>query len=93
MKILLIWPKFPDTFWSFKYALPFIAKKAASPPLGLLTVASILPKEWKKKLVDLNVEKLRDRDILGTDFVFISAMIAQKESVQKIIKKAKKFNI
>ena len=92
MKILLIWPKFPDTFWSFKYALPFIAKKAASPPLGLLTVASILPKEWKKKLVDLNVEKLRDRDILGTDFVFISAMIAQKESVQKIIKKAKKFN-
>ena len=92
MKILLIWPKFPTTFWSFKYALPFIGKRAAFPPLGLLTVASLLPQEWEKKLIDLNVEDLKDRDILWADFIFLSAMILQKNSVKKIVAKAKKFN-
>ena len=55
MKILLVYPEFPDTFWSFKHALKFIRKKAGSPPLGLLTVAAMLPAEWEKRLVDLNV--------------------------------------
>ena len=67
MHILLVYPEYPDTFWSFKYALKFISKKATLPPLGLLTVASMLPREWEKKLVDMNVEKLRDRDILRAD--------------------------
>ncbi|MBZ9572164.1 DUF4070 domain-containing protein [Patescibacteria group bacterium] len=92
MKILLIWPKYPNTFWSFRYALPFINKKATYPPLGPLTVASLLPKEWEKKIIDLNVEKLSEKDILWANFVFISAMVIQKESVKKIIKRAKKFN-
>jgi hypothetical protein len=48
MKILLVYPEFPDTFWSFKHALRFIHKKAASPPLGLLTVAALLPLDWEK---------------------------------------------
>lgn len=91
MKILLIWPKFPDTFWSFKYALPFIGKKAACPPLGLLTVAALLPKKWEKRLIDLNVEKLTDEDISWADFIFISAMVVQKQSVRETIKKAKIF--
>jgi len=90
MKILLIWPKFPNTFWSFKYALPFIGKKAAYPPLGLLTVAALLPEKWEKKLIDLNVEKLRDGDIEKADFVFISAMVVQKQSVKEIIQRTKK---
>jgi radical SAM superfamily enzyme YgiQ (UPF0313 family) len=92
MKILLIWPKFPDTFWSFKYALPFIDKKAVFPPLGPLTVAAILPREWEKKLIDLNVEDLKDKDLEWADFIFISAMVIQKESVNEISKQTKKFN-
>ena len=92
MKVLLIWPKFPKTFWSFKYALPFIGKKATSPPLGLLTVASLLPKSWEKKLTDLNTDKLDEKDIQWADFIFISAMVIQKESVKKIIKDIRKFN-
>ncbi len=88
-KILLVYPKYPDTFWSFKYALKFISKKAAYPPLGLLTVASILPKEWKKKLVDMNVTSLKDKDLESTDYVFISAMSIQESSVQEIINRCK----
>ncbi|MBZ9578505.1 B12-binding domain-containing radical SAM protein [Patescibacteria group bacterium] len=91
MKILLIWPKFPNTFWSFKYALPFIGKRAAFPPLGLLTVAALLPKKWEKKIIDLNIEKLNEKDILWADFVFISAMVVQKQSVKEIVKRAKNF--
>ncbi|MCX7778683.1 MAG: DUF4070 domain-containing protein [Patescibacteria group bacterium] len=92
MKILLLYPKFPATFWSFKYALPFINKKAPFPPLGLLTVAALLPKEWEKRLVDLNVNKLKDEDLKWADFVFISAMIIQKKSVKKIVRRCKKFS-
>ena len=60
MNILLVYPEYPDTFWSFKHSLRFISKKAAFPPLGLLTVAALLPDSWRKKLVDLNVETLTD---------------------------------
>ena len=90
MKILLVYPEYPETFWSFKYALKFISKKASLPPLGLLTVAALLPKEWEKKLVDMTVTPLIDRDIKWADYVFISAMSIQKESVKKIICKCKK---
>ncbi|MCD6216882.1 B12-binding domain-containing radical SAM protein [bacterium] len=85
MNILLIYPKFPDTFWSFKHALKFIHKQATLPPLGLITVAAMLPEKWNKKLVDLNIEKLTEKDIEWADCVFISGMIVQKESVLKII--------
>ncbi len=87
MKILLVYPEFPDTFWSFKYALNFIRKKASSPPLGLLTIASMLPAGWEKKLVDMNVQQLRDKDLAWADFVFISAMTVQRESVKKVIRR------
>lgn len=93
MKILLLYPQYPTTFWSFKYALPFVGKKAAFPPLGLLTVASMLPSDWEKKVIDLNVSKLKDKDIKWADFVFISAMIIQKESVEEIIKKCQKLKV
>ena len=87
MKILLVYPKYPDTFWSFKYALRFISKKAAFPPLGLLTVAALLPSEWEKRLVDTNVSTLRDKDLLWADYVFISAMSVQRESSVEIIRR------
>ncbi len=85
MKILLVYPEYPDTFWSFKYALNFVAKKAAFPPLGLLTIAAMLPERWDKKLVDMNVSALKDGDIQWADYVFISAMITQKESAEQVI--------
>ena len=84
MRILLVYPQTPDTFWSFKHVLRFVSKKSAIPPLGLLTVAAMLPKEWHLKLVDLNVERLRDEDLARADWIMISAMIVHKESVHEI---------
>ena len=90
MKMLLVYPKYPDTFWSFKYALKFISKKASFPPLGLLTMAAMFPKKWEKKLVDMAVSALPDEDIEWADYVFISAMSIQRESVKKVIAKCKR---
>lgn len=93
MNILLISPKTPETFWSFRYALHFISKKASYPPLGLLTVAAMLPKEWNLRLVDLNVKKeISERDLKWCDYVLISAMIVQKNSVLEIVRKCLKHN-
>jgi radical SAM superfamily enzyme YgiQ (UPF0313 family) len=85
MNILLIYPEFPDTFWSFKHALKFVNKKAALPSLGLITVASMLPPGWGKRLVDLNVSALNANDIAWADMVFVSAMAIQQESARKVI--------
>ncbi|MBN2382829.1 DUF4070 domain-containing protein [bacterium] len=93
MNILLIYPKFPDTFWSFTYALSFIGKKAAFPPLGLLTVAALLPEEWSKRLVDLNIDHLTDQDLGWADMAFIGGMALQRESAQQIIVRCKAKNI
>ncbi len=86
---LLIYPEYPDTFWSFKYALKFIHRKAALPPLGLLTVASMLPADWELTLVDLNVEKLDDKLIRRADYVLISAMNVQRKSTLEVISRCK----
>jgi radical SAM superfamily enzyme YgiQ (UPF0313 family) len=89
MKILFVYPRYPDTFWSFRHALKFISKKAAFPPLGLLTVAAMVPDEWERKLVDLNVRALTDEEILWADYVFISAMSVQRESAKAVVKKCR----
>jgi radical SAM superfamily enzyme YgiQ (UPF0313 family) len=89
MKVLLIYPKFPDTFWSFSYALRFIGKKAAFPPLGLLTVAAMLPEQFQKRLVDVNVDRLTDDDLSWADMVFIGGMAVQRDSAKKIIARCK----
>ena len=85
MNVLLVYPNYPDSFWSFKHALRFISKKAAVPPLGLITVSAMLPSSWNKKLVDMNVSPLNDEEILWADYVFISAMHIQKDSVDHVI--------
>ncbi len=90
MKILLVYPQYPDTFWSFRHALSIISKKAAFPPLGLLTVASMLPQDWDKKLVDMNVTTLTDKDLKWANYVFISAMVVQKDSTKEVIRRCKK---
>ena len=89
MKILFVYPLYPETFWSFKHALRFLGKKAAFPPLGLLTVAAMLPERWEKKLVDLNVSGLDDRQIDWADIVFVSAMLVQAPSAREVIQRCK----
>ncbi len=93
MNILLIYPEFPDTFWSFKHALKFIRKKAVSPPLGLLTVAAMLPSGWAKRLVDLNVTALTEEDLAWADYAFISGMTVQRESARHIIARCKEAGV
>ncbi|UJX41164.1 B12-binding domain-containing radical SAM protein [Desulfovibrio sp. JY] len=89
MRILLVYPLYPDTFWSFKHILPFISRKAAFPPLGLLTVAAMLPTQWEKRLVDANVAPLRDEDLAWADMVFISAMVVQEAGAKDVIARAR----
>lgn len=88
MNILLVYPEFPDTFWSFKHALKFVRKKSSSPPLGLLTVAAMLPCTWEKRLVDMNVNKLTAKDLQWADMVLISAMTVQRKSAIEVIQQA-----
>ncbi|MBI5691029.1 MAG: B12-binding domain-containing radical SAM protein [Verrucomicrobia bacterium] len=85
MNALLLYPEFPSTFWSFKHALKFICKRASLPPLGLLTVAALLPRSWRLRLVDLNVRALSDRDLAWADLVCLSAMMAQGASARAVI--------
>ena len=85
--VLLVYPEYPDTFWSFKHALKFVSKKATFPPLGLLTVAAMLPEGWEKRLVDMNVRPLRDEDLRWADWVFLSAMAVQRNSVEEVLKR------
>ena len=93
VKILLINPEVPDTFWSMKHVLDFVSKKSLLPPLGLLTVAAMLPESWEKKLVDMNVSRLRDRHLKWADMVFLTGMVIQKKSVDDIIERCKKLNV
>jgi len=89
MKILLVNPEFPDTYWSFRHALPFEGKRCAFPPLGLLTVSALLPADCERRLVDLNIEKLTTADLDWADMVFATAMLVQKESLRDVVKLAK----
>jgi radical SAM superfamily enzyme YgiQ (UPF0313 family) len=89
MRVLLINPEFPDTYWSFRHALPFEGKRCAFPPLGLLTVSALLPQSWERKLVDLNVRSLKSSDIDWADMVFATAMLVQKDSLRQVVQRCK----
>src|SRR5436190_21282239 len=91
MKVLLINPEFPDTYWSFRHALPFEGKRCAFPPLGLLTVSALLPKEWERRLVDLNIEQLKTADIEWADMIFATAMLVPKESPREVVRRCKSY--
>ena len=94
MNVLLVCPEFPDTFWSFKHALKFIRKRALSPPLGLLTVAALLPEAWPKRLVDLNVTPhLREQDLAWADMVFLSAMTVQRSSAHAVARRCREAGV
>lgn len=89
MKALLVYPEVSDTFWSYKHALRFVSKKAAFPPLGLITVAAMLPAEWEVRLVDCNVRQLTEANLSWANCVFISAMAAQRASAEKLISRCR----
>jgi radical SAM superfamily enzyme YgiQ (UPF0313 family) len=89
MNALLVYPEFPETYWSFKYALSFLGKKAAQPPLGLMTVSALLPDHWRKRLVDTNVEPLRNRDLEWANVVFLSGMHIQREALLAIVERCR----
>ncbi|HPA72922.1 MAG TPA: cobalamin-dependent protein, partial [Spirochaetota bacterium] len=89
-KVLMIYPEIPTTYWSFKHALKFVGKKTQFPPLGLITVAAMMPERYDITLVDMNVRKLRARDVDRADLVFVSAMIVQKESFRQVVEFCKK---
>ena len=93
LKILLVYPEIPPSFWDFRFTLKISDRKAMLPPLGLATVASILPKEWEKKLVDLNIEPLSDNHLKWADYVFISATDMQQSSAIRIINRCKELGI
>src|SRR5690349_3995257 len=89
MKILLVNPEFPETYWSFRHALPFEGKRCVFPPLSLMTVSGLLPRSCERRLVDLNIERLKDSQIEWADMVFITGMLAQKESLHETVKRCK----
>jgi radical SAM superfamily enzyme YgiQ (UPF0313 family) len=89
MKVLLVYPEFPETYWSFRHALSFEGKKSAFPPLGLLTISAMLPKTWERRLVDLNLRPLKSADLAWADIVFASAMLIQKESLHQVVQMCK----
>ena len=93
MNILLIYPEFPDTFWSFKHALKFISKKSSFPPLGLLTVAAMLPADCTLRLVDMNIEPLLDEQIAWADLVMTSTMVVQAPSLAGVIRRANRLGV
>jgi radical SAM superfamily enzyme YgiQ (UPF0313 family) len=89
MNVLFVYPEYPATYWSFRYAVKFQLRKASYPPLGLMTISPMLPREWNRRLVDLNAGPLRDRDIQWADLVMISAMIVQKKSADEVIRRSR----
>ena len=93
MRVLLLYPEFPDTFWSFRYSLPFLGKRSAYPPLGLLTVSALLPPHWERKLVDLNVEPLSDKDLAWADVAFVSAMLVQAPFLSNVIARCRSIGL
>ena len=89
MKILLVYPEFPETFWSFRHALSFEGKRSAFPPLGLMTVSAMLPAAWERRLVDMNIQPLKRSDIDWADLVFASAMLVQRDSLSQVVELCK----
>jgi radical SAM superfamily enzyme YgiQ (UPF0313 family) len=85
MRVLLAYPETPDTFWSFKHVVRLVSRRSAYPPLGLLTVAAMLPRDWELRLVDLNVEPLTDAEVRWADYVMVSGMLVHRTSVAAIV--------
>ncbi|NJN38589.1 MAG: B12-binding domain-containing radical SAM protein, partial [Acaryochloridaceae cyanobacterium CSU_3_4] len=88
MRVLLIYPLFPKSFWSFEKTLSLVDKKALLPPLGLVTVAAILPQEWEFRLIDRNIEAVPESDWDWAELVILSGMIVQKEDLLNLVQES-----
>ena len=86
---LMVWPRFPPSFWGFEGVLEMIPERAMTPPLGLITVAALCPPTWKIRLIDRAVEELRDEDLLWADLVMVSAMHAQRADAVAVLGRAR----
>jgi radical SAM superfamily enzyme YgiQ (UPF0313 family) len=86
---LMVWPRFPPSFWGFEGVLEMIPEKAMTPPLGLITVAALCPSNWNLRLIDHGVEALRDDDLRWADLVMVSAMHAQRTDAAAVLARAR----
>lgn len=93
MNVLLIWPQIPVTYWGAHYSIGLVGKRANMPPLGLITVAALCPKEWNLKVRDLNAETLKDEDIKASDMVLMSGMVIQHDSMMDVLRRCKKYGV
>ena len=93
MRVLLVSPAFVPTYWSYESALRLAGRKCLLPPLGLLTVASLLPRHWRPKLLDLNVESLSDRELLRSDVVMVTGMHVQRDSLHEVLRRCRKLGV
>jgi radical SAM superfamily enzyme YgiQ (UPF0313 family) len=89
MRVLLVYPKFPTTYWGFQHSLPIIGKRATLPPLGLISVAALLPRAWEQRLIDMNVAALRNDDLRWADVVLSSGMLVQEQSMHKVLARSR----
>jgi radical SAM superfamily enzyme YgiQ (UPF0313 family) len=92
VKVLMVWPSFPPSFWGFEGVLEMIPERAMTPPLGLITVAALCPASWQIRLIDHAFEELRDEDLKWADLVMVSAMHAQRADALHILGRARAFN-
>src|SRR5262245_32343569 len=90
MKVLCVYPAFPKTYWGAEYSMPLVGRKALLPPLGLLTVAALLPPDCDVRLVDLNVRPLGPNELDWADVVFLSGMLIQRESLHQVARMARR---
>lgn len=90
MRVLLLNPKFPYSFWSFDRVCEVIGCKTLFPPLGLITVAALLPADWELRLLDLNAESATEADWEWADLVMLTGMLIQRENLLDLIREAKK---
>ena len=90
IKVLMVWPEFPPSFWSFAGMMQMLDEKVVMPPLGLITVAALCPKEWTIRLIDQQVENVSDEDILWADLVMTSGMKVQRKGMEEILARARR---
>lgn len=90
VKVLMVWPRFPASYWSLGEVTEIVPERSLIPPLGLITVAALCPRHWTIRLIDLAFEELRDEDVLWADLVMISAMQVQRDDVQRTLERARR---
>src|ERR1700739_4785401 len=91
IKVLMVWPRFPASYWSLGEATDIVPERSLMPPLGLITVAALCPKQWVIRLVDRAFEELSDEDLLWADLVMVSAMQVQSDDVRRTLALASRF--